>query len=108
LRALAVANATRIKALADTPTMADAGYSSIAMGTWYGISAPAKTPREIVNKLHAAIAQTLNTPKFREKIDAQGAEVFVKNPEEYAAFLQADAKLMLELIKAANMTAAGN
>ena len=105
LRALAVANATRLKALADTPTMADAGYPSVAMGTWYGISAPAKTPREIVNKLHA---QTLNTPKFREKIDAQGAEVFVKNPEEYAAFLQADAKLMLELIKAANMTAAGN
>jgi tripartite-type tricarboxylate transporter receptor subunit TctC len=105
LRALAVANATRIKALADTPTMGDAGYPSVAMGTWYGISAPAKTPREIVNKLHAAIAQTLNTPKFREKIDAQGAEVFVKNPDEYAAFLQADAKLMLELIHAAHMTA---
>ena len=55
-----------------------------------------------------AIAQTLNTPKFREKIEAQGAEVFVKNPEEYAAFLQADAKLMLELIKAANMTTSAN
>jgi tripartite-type tricarboxylate transporter receptor subunit TctC len=108
LRALAVANTTPIKALADTPTMADAGYPSIAMGTWYGISAPAKTPREVVNKLHAAIAQTLNTPKFREKIEAQSAEVFVKNPEEYAAFLQADAKLMLELIKAANMTTSAN
>lgn len=105
LRGLAVANTTRIKALPDTPTMGDAGYPAVAMGTWYGISAPAKTPRDVVNKLHAAIAQTLNTAKFREKMEAQGAEIFVKNPDEYAAFLQTDAKLMLELIKAANMTA---
>ena len=74
------------------------------MSTWYGISAPAGTPREVVGKLHAAIAQTLNTPKMREKIESQGAQIFVKTPEEYAAYLQADAKLMLELIKAANMT----
>ena len=85
--------------------MAEAGYRDVAMSTWYGISAPAETPREVVNKLHAAIAQTLNTPKAREKIEAQGAEVFVKNPDEYAAFLHADAKLMLELIRRANMTA---
>lgn len=104
LRALAVANTTRSKALPDTPTMAEAGYPAVAMSTWYGISAPAKTPRDVVNKLHAAIAKTLATPKSRDKIEAQGAEIFVKNPDEYAAFLQADAKLMLELIKAANMT----
>jgi tripartite-type tricarboxylate transporter receptor subunit TctC len=108
MRGLAVANATRIKALPDTPTMGDAGYPSVAMGTWYGISAPARTPRAVVDKLHAAIAQTLNTAKYRDKMEAQGAEIFVKNPDEYAAFLQADAKLMLELIKAANMTAAAN
>jgi len=105
LRALAVANAARARALADTPTMAEMGYPSVAMSTWYGISAPARTPREIIAKLHAAITKTLNTPKAREKIEAQGAEVFVKNPDEYAAYLQDDAKLMLELIKAANMTA---
>ena len=105
LQGLAVANTTRIKALPDTPTMGDAGYPSVAMGTWYGVSAPAKTPRDVVNKLYAAIAQTLNTAKYREKMEAQGAEIFVKNPDEFAAFLQADAKLMLELIKAANMTA---
>ena len=108
LQGLAVANTTRIKALPDTPTMGDAGYPSVAMGTWYGVSAPAKTPRDVVNKLHAAIAQTLNTAKYREKMEAQGAEIFVKNPDEFAAFLQADAKLMLELIKAANMTATMN
>jgi len=104
LRALAVASAARIKALPETPAMTEAGYPDVAMSTWYGISAPAGTSREVVRKLHAAIAQTLNTPKMREKIESQGAQVVVKTPEEYAAYMQADAKLMLELIKAANMT----
>ena len=105
LRALAVASATRAKALPDTPTMAEAGYPDFAMSTWYGISAPAGTSREIVDKLYAAIARTLNAPKTRDKIESQGAQLFLKDPAEYAAYLQADAKLMLELIKLANMTA---
>ena len=46
-----------------------------------------------------------NSPKAKEKIEAQGAEIFVKNPDDYADYLQADAKLMLELINAAHMTA---
>lgn len=105
LRALGVAGATRAKALPDTPTMAEAGYPNVAMSTWYGISAPAGTPRDVVGKLHAAIAKTLNSPKVKDRLESQGAQLFLKNPEEYSAFLQADAKLMLELIKAANMTA---
>ena len=105
LRALAVAASTRLKSLPDTPSMPEAGYPSVTMSTWYGISAPAGTPQAIVNRLHAAIAQTLGTPKTREKIESQGAEIFLKSPQEYAAYLQADAELMLELIKAANMTA---
>jgi tripartite-type tricarboxylate transporter receptor subunit TctC len=105
LRALAVAKTTRARSLPDTPTMAEAGYPDFAMSTWYGISAPAGTPAAVVNRLHAAIALTLNTPKVKEKLETQGAEVLLKNPAEYSAFLQVDAKLMLELIKAANMTA---
>jgi tripartite-type tricarboxylate transporter receptor subunit TctC len=105
LRALAVASATRARALPETPTMAEAGYRDFAMGTWYGISAPAETPREIVGKLHAAIARTLNTPKVQDKIEAQGAEILLKDPEAFAAFLHADANLMRDLIRRANMTA---
>ena len=104
LRALAVASATRAKLLPDTPTMAEAGYPDFAMSTWYGISAPAGTSREIVGKLHAAIARTLSAPKVKEKLKSQGAQLFLEDPEEYSAYLQADAKLMLELIKLANMT----
>ncbi|MGE5158441.1 MAG: Bug family tripartite tricarboxylate transporter substrate binding protein [Gemmatimonas sp.] len=105
LRALAVASATRAKALPDTPTMAEAGYGDFAMSTWYGISAPGGTPRPIVDKLYAAIAKTLNAPKVKDKIESQGAQLFLKDPDAYAAYLQADAKLMLELIKRANMAA---
>ncbi len=104
LRALAVAAATRIKSLPDTPSMPEAGYPDVKMSTWYGISAPAGTSRELVEKLYAAVAQTLNTPKIRENLESQGAQIFLKSPDEYAAYLQADARLMLELIKAANMT----
>ena len=85
--------------------MPETGYPDVKMSTWYGISAPAGTSREIVDKLHAAVAQTLNTPKMREKLESQGAQIFLKSPDEYAAYLQADATLMLELIKAANMMA---
>jgi tripartite-type tricarboxylate transporter receptor subunit TctC len=105
LRALAVAGASRAKSLPDTPTMAEAGYPDVAMSTWYGISAPAGTPREVVGRLHAAIAQTLNAPKTKDKIESQGAQIFLKDPDGFSAHLQADAKLMLELIKLANMTA---
>ncbi|MBM3530567.1 MAG: tripartite tricarboxylate transporter substrate binding protein [Alphaproteobacteria bacterium] len=104
LRALAVAAPARIKSLPDTPTMPEARFPDVTMSTWYGISAPAGTPREVVGRLHAAIAQTLGAQKTKEKIESQGAQIFFKGPEDYAAYLKADAKLMLELIKAANMT----
>jgi tripartite-type tricarboxylate transporter receptor subunit TctC len=104
LRALATANGTRANALADTMTMAEAGFPGVEMSTWYGISAPAGTPREVVGRLHAAITQTLAAPKVKDKIESQGAQIFVKTPEEYSTYLLADSKLMLELIAAANMT----
>ena len=105
LRALAVAKNTRAERLADVPTMAELGYPDFEMSTWYGISAPAGTPRPVIDKLYAAIAKTLNSPSVKEKLASQGAEIFLKNPEEFAAYLAADAKRMLELVRAANMTA---
>jgi tripartite-type tricarboxylate transporter receptor subunit TctC len=100
LRALAVAAGTRLKSLPDTPSMPEAGFPDVKMSTWYGISAPAGTPREIVTTLHGALAKALNTPKMREKIESQGALIFQTTPEEHAAYLQAEAKLLAELLKA--------
>jgi tripartite-type tricarboxylate transporter receptor subunit TctC len=105
MRALAVAAASRIKSLPDIPSMPEAGYPDVKMSTWYGLSAPAGTPPEIIKTLHAALAKTLNTSKTREKIESQGALIFQTTPEEHAAYLQAEAKLLSELIKVVNPAA---
>ena len=105
LRALAVANATRSERLPEVPTMAEAGYAEFEMSTWYGISAPAGTPRYVVDKLYAAIANTLKSPSVREKLALQGAEILLKGPDEFTVYVNADAKRMLQLIQSAGMTA---
>jgi tripartite-type tricarboxylate transporter receptor subunit TctC len=103
LYALAVANATHAERLADVPTMAEAGYADVEMSTWYGISAPAGTPRAVIDRLYAAIAQTLASDAVKQKLSTQGAETFLKDPDGFAAYLQADAIRMRALIASANM-----
>jgi tripartite-type tricarboxylate transporter receptor subunit TctC len=105
LRALAVADATRAERLADIPTMSEAGYPDVEMSTWYGISAPAGTSRAVIDRLYAAIAQTLSSNSVKQKLSAQGAETFLKDPDAFAAYLQADATRMRALIESANMKA---
>jgi tripartite-type tricarboxylate transporter receptor subunit TctC len=105
LRALAVANTNRSDKLPDVPTMAEAGFKGIEMSTWYGISAPAGTPRPVIDKLYAAISTALKSPGVRDKLAGAGAEVTPMSPDEFDAHLKADAKRMLELIKMAGMTA---
>ena len=105
LRALGVANSSRAEQLPDVPTMAEAGFPDFEMSTWYGISAPAGTPRQVVDRLYTAVAATLRSESVKQRFSSQGAEIFLKGPDEFAAFLNTDAKRMLELIRAANMTA---
>lgn len=105
LRALAIANSNRSASLPNVPTMAEEGFKQIEMSTWYGISAPAGTPRPVIDKLYAAIAQALKSPSVKEKLAAAGAEVTPMSPDEFEAHLKADAKVMLDLIKMAGMTA---
>jgi len=103
LRALAVANATRAESLPDLPTMAEEGYPDIEMSTWYGISAPAKTPQDVIATLDSAISQVLKSEAVRRQFVLQGAEVFYKNATDYAALLQFEANRMLPLVEAAGM-----
>jgi tripartite-type tricarboxylate transporter receptor subunit TctC len=105
LRVLAVANDTRARQLPQVPTMAEAGFPGIEMSTWYGISAPAKTPKAIIDKLYTAIAGAVTQPSTRQQLSLQGVEPFLKNPDAYLAYVKADAGRMLPLIKAAGMTA---
>ncbi len=105
LRPLAVANATRSQQLPQVPTMAEAGFPDIEMSTWYGIVAPAKTPKPVVDRLYTAIADALKRPDLQKRLASQGVEPLSKNPDEFLAYVKADAARMLPLIKAAGMTA---
>jgi tripartite-type tricarboxylate transporter receptor subunit TctC len=105
LRALAIANEKRSEALPNLATMSELGYPDFDMSTWYGISAPAGTPRDVVDKLYGAITQALKTPDAKAKLAKAGAEMFLKGPDEYAAYVQQDAKRMLALIDAAGLRA---
>ncbi len=103
LRALAIANEARSASLPQVATMAELGYPGFELSTWYGISAPAGTPRAIVDKLASVIVEVLKSPAARDKISKAGAEVFSKGPDEYAAYVRQDAARLLPLIEAAGL-----
>ncbi|HET9975922.1 MAG TPA: tripartite tricarboxylate transporter substrate binding protein, partial [Burkholderiaceae bacterium] len=81
LRALAVTTAKRSTALPDVPTLAEAGVKGIDTGTWFGLLAPAATPREITTRLHADVVKLLAQPEFRKQLEAIGAEPVGNTPE---------------------------
>ncbi len=103
LRALAIANEARSDQLPQVATMAELGFAGFELSTWYGISAPAGTPRAVVDKLAAAIAATLKSPAARDKISKAGAEIFLKGPDAYAAYVRQDAARVLPLIESAGL-----
>ena len=78
----------RLPWLPDTPTFAESGLPGFDTYGWYGVFAPAKLPREIVNKLHAEIARVLSLPDIREKFATQGAIPIGNSPEEFAAWVK--------------------
>jgi tripartite-type tricarboxylate transporter receptor subunit TctC len=103
LRALAIANEARSPSLPQVATMDELGFSGFELSTWYGISAPAGTPRAVVETLAATIAEVLRSPGARDKISKAGAEVFSKGPDDYAAYVQQEATRLLPLIEASGL-----
>jgi tripartite-type tricarboxylate transporter receptor subunit TctC len=102
---LGVAAEGRAEQLPDVKTMEELGFEGFQMSTWYGISAPAGTPPEVVAKLDAAIAEALKDPELRERLTKQGTQIFYKPTDEFAAYLAKDAERMLDLIESADMRA---
>ncbi|MES2535618.1 MAG: tripartite tricarboxylate transporter substrate binding protein [Pseudomonadota bacterium] len=86
LRALAVTTAVRSPAMPDLPTIAEAGVPGYDLSTWYGLWAPAGTPKDIVSKLSTEVAKILKTPEVREKLAALGSEPVGNSPDEFATF----------------------
>jgi tripartite-type tricarboxylate transporter receptor subunit TctC len=88
LRVLAAASAERNRLLPEVPTFAELGYPKIAVSLWYGLLAPAGTPRSSIEKLNAAVTKALESPEVREKLLAQGAEPMPGTPEAFASFMR--------------------
>jgi tripartite-type tricarboxylate transporter receptor subunit TctC len=92
LKALGVSTAKRLDALPQVPTMAESGFPEMVSGAWQGVFVPAGTPRAIVDKLHAALVTVLGSPETRQRLAAAAAPpVASRTPEEFAAFVDAEA-----------------
>lgn len=91
LRALGVTASRRAPALPEVPTFAEAGFADLEAGSWYGVLAPAGTPRDIIAKLHAEISRILALPDVRQRLAAEGAEPIGNTPEQFAEQIRGDA-----------------
>jgi len=105
LTALAVTTMKRARQLPDVPTLDELGLRGFDVATWYGITAPAATPKTVVEKLTAVISKVLTSSDVVAKLTSQGAEIFLLPPKEFADYLQADAGRLTRLIKSANIQA---
>jgi len=103
LTGLAVASSKRSPLAPDLPTMAELGYP-IDIDTWYGLVAPAGTPKEVIAKVNAETVRILNLQDLREKTRSQGIELGGSTPEEFAAFLKADIGKWTKAIREMNIT----
>jgi tripartite-type tricarboxylate transporter receptor subunit TctC len=103
LRALAVTSAKRSEALPEVPTVAESGLPGYDSTQWYGVLAPAGTPREIVARLHDGIVRALRDPEVGRRLAADGAEPVGSNPEEFAAFIRSESEKWSKVAKAAGI-----
>jgi tripartite-type tricarboxylate transporter receptor subunit TctC len=99
LKALAVTSTTRAAALPDVPTMVEAGVPGFEASAWFGILAPAGTPRDVITRTNAEIVKWLASPDAREKLSAQGAIAAGGTPEDFARHIAAETAKWAKVVK---------
>jgi tripartite-type tricarboxylate transporter receptor subunit TctC len=91
LKALAIGGKNRLALLPDVPTFAEQGFPEIPSNAWFGLFAPAGTPRDVIAKLHLEISRIVKDPEFQQReVLAKGYESVMSTPQEFASFLEAD------------------
>ena len=103
VRALAVTTARRSALLPDVPTVAEAGVKGYESGNWFGVFAPAGTPREIVERLNAAVNNAMTRPEMKDKLLSQGADALRGTPADLANLVQSELVKFAKIIKAAGV-----
>jgi tripartite-type tricarboxylate transporter receptor subunit TctC len=105
LKALAVGSARRSPAMPDVPTVAESGVPGYEYATWYGLFAPAGTPRPVIAQLNKAVAAALKNPELAQSLAAQGSEPNPTTPGELARFVKSEHDRWSRVVTAAHMTA---
>jgi tripartite-type tricarboxylate transporter receptor subunit TctC len=105
LRALALVAPQRTPALPDIPTVAEAGLKDFEVTTWYGIMAPAATPRPIVTRLNSELVKIMHAPETRERLAAMATDPLTSTPEEFGAYLTREIAKWGDVVRKANLKA---
>ena len=105
LRPIAVTSAKRSASVPQVPTLAESGAHGYEYASDFGLLLPARTPIEIVTKLHAEISRALKAPDVAEKLNAQGYEIVALGPDEYAASIRMNLAKWGKVIRSANIRA---
>ena len=105
VRPLAVLSEKREPALPDVPTMAESGVNDFVVPIWYGILAPAGTPREIVNRLNSEILKALASADMKQRLAASGVEPLTSTPEQFADFIKSEIARYAKVVKDAGIKA---
>ena len=99
IKALAVTSLARIPVLPEVPTLHELGLKEFDAVGWNGLLAPAGTPREIVNRLHAEVARVLRIPEVRDQLTSQGADIVANAPDEFSAWIRVEVKKWAEVVR---------
>jgi tripartite-type tricarboxylate transporter receptor subunit TctC len=105
LRALAVTTAKRIEALPDVPTMIESGFPGFETGSWFGVFAPAATPKDIIARLNTELLKIAQTPEMQQKLLQSGAEPVGKGSEEFTAYVRSETTKWAKVVKDSGATA---
>ncbi len=99
LRLLAVASARRSPQLPDVPTISEAGVPGYEAITWFGLLAPAKTPKAIIVRLNDVMVKVVHAPDLKSQLEVQGYDPVGSSPEEFAAFIRAESVKYAKVVK---------
>lgn len=103
--ALAIGSAKRASILPDVPTTLEAGFPDSDYNFWIGLFAPARTPSDVVHRLHREAAAAFQPPEIRERLSRLGAEPMMMTPEQFDAHVKEELRMNAPLVKAAGITA---
>ena len=104
VRALAVTSRTRSKAMPELPTLDEVGLKGYEVTAWFGLAAPAKTPREVVDKLNQAQNRATASAEVRDRLHERGADLFQGTPEHFQAYVKAEIEKWGPVVKRAGVS----